>query len=64
VQLTKTELVARREDINDDDWFVDDCVFGRCGPAAQQASETVIGRLGKTERWDHEQIADQILKEL
>jgi hypothetical protein len=49
VQLTKTELIARRKDVHDDGGFVDDCLFGRCGDAAQQASETVINRLGKTD---------------
>jgi len=56
--------VRHRGWLDDDAWFVDAWLFGRCGPAAQQAAEHVINQYARDEPWDHPRMADQILKQL
>lgn len=56
--------VRHRAWLNDDGWFVDACLFGRCGAAAQQAAERVIRQYSLGEPWDHTRMADQILQQL
>lgn len=51
----------RRARLEDDEWFVDDCLFGRAGPAAQQACEQAINEQPRGVQWDHAALADQTL---
>lgn len=55
---------AHRLHVNDDAWFVDDCLFGRCGADAQQACEDVVNQLALGEPWDHIRIAEGVLAQL
>lgn len=58
------DAVSHRRWLNDDAWFVEDCLFGGCGTAAQQACEQVVNQLDSGEPWDHARIADQLLTQL
>lgn len=59
--VNSDDLVSLRARDDDDEFFVDRCLFGHNGPAAQQACEAAVAEEGDG-RWDHARIANRIVE--